>query len=233
MLNVVNLQPAYILHTRAYRDTSALLEVLTVDYGRASLVARGVKGAKARYKGILQPFVPLLISWQGKGELMTLRMAEPNGIAHNLMGDTLLCGLYLNELLVKLLHRYDAHPELFLSYQQTLIALPEKDQQQVALRLFEKNLLAELGYALQLEYEAITHQPIQADGFYLFNPTQGLLSCLNPNHQPNVFQGKNLLAIHNNNFTQSAYMRDAKRLLRIALNHLLEGKPIRSRELFF
>ena len=233
MLSVVNLQPAYVLHSRAYRDTSALLEIFALDYGRVSLVARGVKGTKARYKGLLQPFVPLLMSWQGKGELMTLRMAEPHGIAHNLMGNTLLCGLYLNELLVKLLHRYDAHPELFLSYQQTLIALQEKDQQQIVLRLFEKNLLTELGYALQLEYEAITHQPIDVERFYFFNPTQGLLPCLNPNQQPNVFQGENLLAIHNNNFAHSAYMRDAKRLIRIALNHLLEGKTIRSRELFF
>jgi len=230
MLNNVLLQPAYILHTRLYRDTSLLIEIFTPDYGRVSLVARGVRGARSRYKGLLQPFIPLLISWRGKGELMSLTSVEANGISQYLVGETLLCGIYLNELLVRLLHRYDAHPNLYQSYQTTLTKLINETQ--ISLRLFEKKLLAELGYALQLNREAQTGASIQSKQFYFFEPTRGVFNSTNNVQQKNVFSGEALLAIHNNEFSETHTMNDAKRLLRIALNYLLGGKPVRSRELF-
>lgn len=230
MLHDVLLQPAYILHTRLYRDTSVLLELFTPDYGRVSLIARGVRGQRGRFKGILQPFVPLLISWRGKTELMSMTGAEACDVPHHLVGDTLLCGLYLNELLMKLLHRYDAHPNLYHVYQQTLRQLPHG--QAVALRFFEKQLLSELGYALQIDREANTNAVIDPEQFYYFDPARGVFNCSNPQQQRNVFSGETLLAIHNSELSKLTDMRDAKRLLRIALAHLLDGKPIRSRELF-
>lgn len=230
MLNNVLLQPAYILHTRLYRDTSLLLELFTPEYGRVSLIARGVRGARARYKGLLQPFVPLLISWRGKTELMTLTAVEANGIVPQLSGETLVCGIYLNELLVKLLHRYDPHPNLYQIYQKTLQRLSQ--DKQIALRFFEKRFLAELGYALQIQREANTNALVDPGQFYYFDPARGLLHCANPEQQHNVFCGESLLAIDSDAISTTTEMRDAKRLLRIALAHLLDGKQIRSRELF-
>lgn len=235
MQHSVLLQPAYILHARSYRDTSALLELFTHDHGRVSVVARGAKGPRSRFKGLMQPFVPLLISWYGRSELMTLTAAEPNGMPHGLSGDTLLCGLYFNELLMRLLHRYDSHPCLFQAYQQALLTLPIKQPQQMVLREFEKELLCELGYALQLDREAHTGTMIDADQFYYFDPHQGFFSCVNPSDREgshHVFSGESLLALHTNEFKQENSLRDAKRLLRIALRRLLGDKPIKSRELF-
>lgn len=284
MSNSVLLESAYILHARAYRDTSLLLELFTQEHGRVSAVARGAKGARSRFKGLLQPFVPLVVSWSGKGELMTLLAAEANGIAHSLTGDALVCGIYLNELLMRLLHRYDAHSILYQNYRQALCGLQEKTSQvsgvpakklagtpsllnrsakaelslavrgenpfsplttphrrcaagtaeQVVLREFEKQLLIELGYALELDREAQTGMMVSPEQFYYFDPSHGLFACKAPTSQSTiqqVFSGKSLLALHTGDLLEENYLRDAKRLLRLALGHLLGGKPIRSREL--
>lgn len=233
MSNLEPLQPAYVLHTRAYRDTSLLLELFSFSQGRVSAVARGVRSSKSRFKALLQPFVPLLVSYRGKGDLLNLYVAEPDGISHNLMREELLCGIYLNELLVRLLHRYDAYPNLFMAYKQALMNLQQTNTVQLTLRLFEKTLLIELGYALELDREAKTGMPICRDQFYSFDPAQGLLHCSSNLERFNVFLGDSLLAIQQNQLHNNHQLRDAKRLLRIAINHLLGNKPIRSRELFF
>ena len=128
----VNLQPAYVLHSRPYRDSSALLEVLTPEHGRISLVARGVRNRSRRGSGAaqLQPFVPLLLSFTGRGELKTLTAKETVGAAISLRGERMFSGLYINELLVRLLHRHDPHPQLFALYGQTLEALQGNAEQQ-------------------------------------------------------------------------------------------------------
>lgn len=228
----VQLQPAYVLHTRPYRETSLLLEIFTPDYGRISAVARSARGPRSRFKGLLQPFQSLMISWYGKTELMNVTAAESNGIGYYFSGESLICAIYLNELLMRLLHRYDAHPALYTAYQKALSDLQQKTSLQQTLRLFEKCLLLELGYALQLKCEWGNGKNIEPDGFYYFNPTQGLVATVNNTHAP-VFSGKNILALQANQLTDEDSLRDAKRLLRIALNHLLENKPIKSRELFF
>lgn len=232
MSNIL-LQPSYILHTRSYRDTSLLLELFTHDHGRISAVARGAKSAKSKFKGILQAFLPLVVSWCGKTDLLTLTAAEQNGLGHHLSGDALICGFYLNELLMRLLHRYDAHARLFIIYEQALIGLQEHQFQQEKLRQFEKQLLIELGYALQLDREAHTGTLINPEQFYYFNPHEGLFPCDSPqakDQTKHIFLGENLLALHMNEFNKN--LSDAKRLFRIALSHLLGDKPIRSRELF-
>lgn len=232
-MSQTTLQPAYVLHARAYRDTSLLLELFTQEFGRISVVARGARGPRSQFKGLLQPFVPLLVSYFGKTELMTLTTAETNGWLLELKGDQLLCGFYLNELLVRLLHRYDAHPQLFQQYQLTLRALQSSQQQQMVLREFEKCLLAELGYALQLDRDAASGMKIDPQQFYYFDPLQGLLSSDHACVKKQVkFLGASLLALHSGELSREDYLRDAKRLLRIALGKLLGDKPIKSRELF-
>jgi DNA repair protein RecO (recombination protein O) len=232
MSHTVLLQPAYVLHTRAYRDTSLLLELFTPEHGRLSAIARSARGARSRFKGVLQPLQPLVVSWYGKTDLMSLTTAEASGIGHMLCGEALVCALYLNELLVRLLHRYDAHPALYNAYQQTLVALQQNQSIQPTLRLFEKNLLLELGYALQLDQETQTKKNIDPEQFYYFNPTHGLSLSEQHSPSPNVFSGTSLLALHRDELISENSLRDAKRLLRIALNQLLENKPIKSRELF-
>jgi len=158
--------------------------------------------------------------------------AECYSPPHQLMAEALLCGIYLNELLIKLLHRYDPHPGLFVAYQEALNGLQSNQKHQITLRLFEKQLLLELGYALQLDKIHGTNEQIVPEHMYFFDPAHGLIPCVNKSTQANVFSGASLLALHMEEFTQSDYLRDAKRLLRIAITSLLDNKPLRSRELF-
>src|SRR6185437_9440208 len=134
----VLLQPAYVLHIRSYRETSLLVELFTPEYGRLTVIAKGVRQSKSVLAGLLQPFVPLLVSWSGKHELMTLLHAEANGSAKYLKGECLFAGLYLNELLMYLLQKWDAHLNLFSAYENTLTSLQTNSLEQKTLRSFEK-----------------------------------------------------------------------------------------------
>ena len=230
----VNLEPAFVLHYRAYRDTSLLLDLFTPEHGRISAVARGARGAKSKLKGLLQPFMPLLISWVGKSDLVTLCGAEPNGKANLLQGKNLMSGLYLNEILVRLLHRFDPHPGLFETYQQTLEKLENKENE-AALRSFELNLLNALGYAMQLDCEATTGTPLDADKNYYYVIEHGItaLSSEEAIADDNyVFLGKTLLSIAKHDWSESHVLQDAKRLMRLAFAPLLNNRPLNSRELF-
>ncbi|MFZ0219761.1 MAG: DNA repair protein RecO [Candidatus Aquirickettsiella sp.] len=233
MLNTDQLQAAYILHTRPYRDTSLLIDAFTASQGRVNLIAkgaRGVRGKKSRFSGSLQAFVPLLLSWRGKTDLMNLLNAEPNPIPlPHLTGKLLVCGLYLNELLIRLLYRYDPYPQLFQAYHTALRSL--SDNPAIALRVFEKKLLAELGYAF-LDKDSLSNQALLPHQSYQFIPSQGLVVCLNKSlPKQAIFSGTSLLAIHHESWDLPIHLLDAKRLFRLALNYLLEGKAIRSREL--
>ena len=151
----VSLQPAFVLHARPWRETSLIVETLTQHFGRIALIAKGARRPRSAVRGLLMAFQPLTLSWFGKRELRTLKNAEWQGGQPLLAGPALMCGFYLNELILKLLPRDDPHPQLFLQYQQTLKELAEGAAQAVTLRRFEKRLMQELGYALLLEQEAV------------------------------------------------------------------------------
>jgi len=228
----VVLQPAFILHTRSFRDTSLLVDLFTLQYGRISTIARGVRSAKSKSRGLLLPFIPLLASWSGKSELMTLGKIEANGLAYDLSGKKLLSGFYLNELLVRLLARHDPHPDIFHAYQDTLSSLQNVKDVQIALRLFEKQLLAKIGYGLQLTKD-IQGKPIAAGQYYYYEQERGFIKCqkdLNINTQ-SIFSGENLLAFHDNKFKDISALREIKYLMRFIFDHLLDNKPLKSREL--
>ena len=237
----VLLQPAFILHHWPYRDTSVLLDVFTPDYGRVGLVARGARQPKSRSTGVLQAFHPLLVSWTGSGDLHTLSAAESSGAARWLTGAALMSGLYLNELLVRLLHRHDPHPELFADYQSVLTRLaspasPEAEPQlEMALRLFEKRLLAAIGYGLVLEHEAGSDAPIDAERIYAYHVGAGALPWQGddePADQAVLMHGSSLLALARDDLGDAQVLREAKRLMRAALAAQLGGKPLASRRLF-
>lgn len=225
----VALQPALVLHRRPYRNTSLLVEALTQDYGRVGLVARGVRTARSRLKGLLQPFAPLLLSWSGKGDLVTLTGAEEAAIPFALPASRLLCGFYVNELLLRFLKRYDPHPGLFAAYRQVLAALAEEDSEEAALRVFEKQLLAELGYGLMLSAEAVSGAPIRADAVYRYVLDRGPMTAENSGGIP--ISGRSLLALQRETFADPGELREVKRLTRVAIGMHLEGIPLRTREL--
>lgn len=220
------LQPAFILHQRPYRETSLLVELFTEQHGRLSAVARGTRSKKSPTRAMLQPFIPLLLSWHGKGELVTLSSIEMNGVYLSLQGDCLLGGLYLNELLIRVLHKHDPYPFLYTIYRETLLELQGATLQQKVLRLFEKKLLKELGY--ELPFSAI-----QTDQFYCFHPERGFDHChVTEGDAARIFSGKNLLAVANNELQDDEILRDAKRLMRLALAPLLGTQALQSRKLF-
>jgi DNA repair protein RecO (recombination protein O) len=228
----VNLQPAFILHRQPYRNTSLLLEVWTLAYGRVGLVARGVRAPRSRLQPLLQPFLPLLLSWTGKGELPTLTGAEEAGPAITLTPERVWSGFYVNELIWRLTKRHDPHAGLFAAYQQVLMALAQQTSQEVALRVFEKRLLSEIGYGLHLECEALTGQPLEPDHIYLYVLDQGPIAVAA--HQDGIdISGNGLLALHGESLDKHnrGILRETKRLTRAAIDVQLQGRPLKTREL--
>ncbi len=237
MILRITLQPAYILHRRPFRETSLLLQVLTADYGRIALVARGVRTERSKLRAVLQPFSPLVLSFQGRGDLMTLQSAESNGLPLFLQGERLASGFYLNELLVRFLPESDASPTLFAAYSRTLTAIAASSASnslELTLRLFEKQLLEELGYGLLFIQSIPDAQPFFAERFYRFYPGQGfvLSSADEMARCDTVFSGKSLLALASGALPDENSLRDAKRLLRMALAALPGARPLQSRRLF-
>jgi DNA repair protein RecO (recombination protein O) len=229
----VQLQPAYVLHHRPYRDTSRILELFTRDYGRVSVFARGARSARkagTALTSILQPFNRLLVSWSGKGEAGQLTAAEFDGSVSSLPPDRLVSGFYLNELLLKLFARHDSHPDVFSLYRATLDALKVDADGVRSLRLFEKRLLDALGYGLALEREFAADRPLDASHVYRYRLEQGATRIDGVAEGVDIFTGRTLLAVAREDFADPAICAEARVLLRAALDHCLEGKELRTRQ---
>lgn len=233
--------PAFVLHTRPYQETSLLLELFTETHGRLSAIAKGARRPKARARGLLQPFVSLLVSCAGRGELLTLKNFDPSGFVTCLQGRALISAFYLNELLMRMMHRFDPHPELFEIYKNTLEMLKHPEQAEIALRLFEKSLLKALGYELQFTKEAETGDLILDDAWYAFDPERGpifvhknsnFLNLKYSHMNDKLFKGKTLNALAQNRLEEKSILSDAKRIMRRALKVHLGGRPLESRRLF-
>src|SRR6266540_2232203 len=153
-------EPAFVLHAYPYRETSVIVEAFTPAFGRVAMVARGARRPRSELRGLLQGFQPLLLSWSGQHELKTLHKAEWRGGLPLVGGSALLCGFYLNELLLKLLPREDPHPQLYRDYEAALADLAAGDAQAPLLRFFELDLIAALGYALSLTHETESGAPV-------------------------------------------------------------------------
>ena len=227
-----SLEPAYILHSRQYRESSLLLEALSRGHGRVGLVARGARGAKSRWKNILQPFRPLLLSWTQRGELGTLTGADQVASPPALVGEALFCGLYANELMVRFLHRLDPHPELFEFYRHLLTQLAAGKQSQPLLRVFEMRLLQSAGFGMQLDHEHGSDQLISADAWYLYKPEAGPMRC-DREQEPNALlvSGSALLALKTGKI-EDHHLKELKQLMRQLIRNQLGDKPIASQALF-
>jgi len=225
----VQQQSAYILHHRPFRDSSQILEILSRDHGKLSLVARGSRGARSRLKGVLRPFLPLRMSWVQRSELGTLTGAESAGEPMSLGGDALMAGYYVNELLLHLLHRHDPQPEIFDLYAQCLRDLRAADDVAASLRHFEIVLLELLGYALEFEHEAGSDTAIRDEQNYEYRVEQGPVPVAR-SEGPMVFRGDVLRRIGRHRFDQDTTLRAAKRLLRQVIAHHLGGRELKTRK---
>jgi len=233
----IHQQSAFILHHRGYSETSLLLEVLTAQHGRIGLIAKGAKRPSSRVRGVLKPFQRLLIGWSGKGELAVLTGAEADGHNAALEGSALYCGFYMNEVLLRLLHRHDPHDRLFDVYQSALTRLClSNNSHEAVLRVFEKNLLRELGYGLVLDHDIADKKPIEADAMYAYIFERGPTRLAHPElHRPTEglrIRGASLLALAQETLNDATALRDAKALMRAALARHLGEQPLHSRKLF-
>jgi len=229
----ITLEPSYILHGRPYRESSLLLEALSKNHGRVGLVARGARGARSKWKNMLQPFRPLLLSWNQRGELGTLTGADQVASPPAMIGEALFCGLYANELLVRFLQRSDPHPGLFDLYSQLSHDLAAGTAPQPLLRLFEKQLLQAAGFGLQLEHEQGSNREILAEGWYQYIPESGPLrreAALSGNDD--LVSGAALLALKSGEIGQQ-HLQELKILMRKLIRFYLGDKKLKSQSLFY
>ncbi|MFT7042086.1 MAG: DNA repair protein RecO (recombination protein O) [Candidatus Azotimanducaceae bacterium] len=261
MMTSDELQPAYVLHARKYRDTSLIVELLTRHEGRVSAVVRGARSKRGRQQGTWQPFMPLLASCFGQGDLRTVKHAEFLQTAFHLSGEQLLLGLYANELLVRVLGKFEAVPAVFGQYQSLLAVLAAgsvdaaldpravntddaseplhrplmANPARVALRHFELCVLSEMGYGISFAHEAASDRAVQASRRYQFVAGEGfylLPGSTAADAEGGDYPGEYLLAIAAGEIDSTAIDRCARAVIRVAIGNLLGGRPLNSRELF-
>ena len=225
-------QPGYVLHTYAFRESSLVVEAFTRAYGRVAMIARGAKRPRSALRGNIMAFQPLGLSWSGRGELRLLLRAEWQGGQPRLQGKSLLCGFYLNELLLKLLPREDAHEQLFLDYQVALARLAEETEPGAVLRRFEKALLRELGYALALDRDSASGAAIDPRLSYAYEPERGPVAVNGGAHTGLVLSGQALLDMVRDDYGDPRTLQQAKALMRLLISHRMEQKPLNSRRIF-
>ena len=224
-------EPAFILHSYPYRETSLIVEAFTRHHGRIGLVAKGARRPKSALRGTLLAFQPLLVSWGGKGELRGLYSAEWQGGIPQLKGIGLMSGFYLNELLLKFLQRDDAHEGLFDLYAEAITALSVNSAIAATLRRFEKYLLGELGYALTLDHEAGTGDKVQPDALYQYIVEKGPVRAEAANPDGVEVSGKTLLDLSCDNYDDAVTLAQSKQLMRHLVGHYLGNKTLHTRQL--
>ena len=254
MIQPADRQPGYVLHRRAYRESSALVELLTRDLGRVGAVMRGVKRSPRSARD-LEPFGRIAVSWRGRGQLVTVLRAE-TVVRRSLSGDALFAGLYINELLVKTLGREEPVADLFDSYDAAIASLAEVqssatgsparnhsstaggerrgfDELEPILRTFERRLLDELGYGIAFEVDVANGRPIEPGRLYRVVDGEGFREVAKQEASPvQVFDGVQIAAMNAGEYRDRAVLQGAKRILRRAIAVRLGGKPLVTRRLF-
>lgn len=222
----ISAQPAWVLHMRPWRETSALVDLFTHEHGRVGAIARGVRGPRQQpLRAALQAFTPLRVSFHQTGELATLGAIEASGAAVGLTGDAAMAGLYLNELLLRLTARGDPCAALFVRYSAALAELAQAGGLAWTLRRFERDLLAELGYALSFTRDALG-VPLDPQAGYRVDPDHGAIRVSSA--REGEVSGAALLALADDQEPDAASLRALRRLLRHRLSRLLDGRPLRS-----
>jgi DNA repair protein RecO (recombination protein O) len=223
-------QPAFVLHSYPYKETSLIIDLFTREHGRIALIGKGAKRPHSKLRGVLQTFQPLSAGWTGKSELRILTDAEWVGGMLPLDGNSLLCGFYLNELLLKLLARDDAHPLLFDYYVAALNQLAHREPVPVVLRKFELALLKQTGVAADLTHCTGSGGPVTPDTLYVVDPEHGPRPARASDTWPRV-AGKTLLDMEREDYADGATLAQSKQLMRFLLAHHLGGAPLNTRQI--
>jgi len=224
----VDHQPGYVLHTYPYKETSLIVEAFTRGFGRVALLARGARRPRSAMRGVLLAFHPLRFGWSGAGELATLMQAEWAGGAQSLGGRGLMCGFYLNELLLRLLPREDPHEALFDAYAESLQRLAAGGDLPATLRGFEKRLLAELGYAPLLDRDAAS-RPIDPGQRYVYEPERGPVPSNGARSGDLVVRGQTLLDVAAGDYARPETRDEARALMRALIGERLHGQVLHTR----
>ena len=224
-------QKAFVLHAHPYSETSLIVDVFSREQGRLPLLARGARRPRSVLRGNFMAFAPLELGWFGTGEVKTLAKAEWLGGISLLSGRCLLLGYYLNELLVKLLPRDDAHPQLFDAYEDALRALSSGAEDAPELRRFEQTLLKELGYGLTLDVDARSGARVVDDREYVFWIERGPVERDDGDDTASV-SGKTLLDMVADDYSDARTRFESKGLMRQLIAHHLSGRPLHSRRVF-
>lgn len=227
----VSEQPGYILHARPYRETSLLVDVLSRDHGQIGIVARGVRKEKSRWKGLLQPLQALLFTWTGRSDLVTLTALEAGPPLPSLAGDRLFAGMYLNELVLRIGRRGEGQGGTYPAYELCLQRLASGDDPAWCLRRFERDFLADLGYALRLDRTADDDGPVDADRDYGYDVEGGAIDVHRVPAGGLTVRGASLLALASDVMPDSAGLRDLRRLMRVVIRHHLSGGNLNAWEL--
>ena len=228
----VLLEHGFVLHQRAYRNTSQLLECVTAVHGRVGLIARGSRRMTSRDRGqraLLQPFVPLRLSWLRRGELGRLTHVEPASASYDLAAQRLLAGYYSNELLLRLTARGDPNAEVFSCYSRCLAELAGGARVARTLRIFELHLLHALGYGLELGADAATGEPLRAELRYVFELEHGPRVTELEDPDADVYLGSDLISLREQMLEDESSLRTSQRLLGRVLRVYLGDRPLRSR----
>ncbi|WP_457673656.1 DNA repair protein RecO [Thiolapillus sp.] len=225
-----DLSPAFVLHARRYGESHLLLDMLTLSQGRLPVMARGAGSARSIRRALLQPFIPLLASWAGRGSIANLRQVEARGHYRLPRGMALYSGFYVNELILRLLETHEPVPELFSIYENCVEQLSRGSEIDASLRRFELAMLRILGYGVELSHEADHGRPVQPDLFYTYESELGI-RCAAGN-EANAVQGSTLLALAGDLPMDDRQRQEAKHLMRRIIGYYLGDRPLRSRELF-
>jgi DNA repair protein RecO (recombination protein O) len=231
-------QAVYVLHTYPFKETSLVVELFTHGFGRVATTAKGARRPRSAMRGMLQSFQPLIATWSGKLELKTLHSLEWGGGLLLLKGEALMCGFYLNELLLRLLPREDSHGTLFEYYSLTLKTLAISQDLATTLRRFELKLLQELGYAIPLQND-VNDIPILEEATYRYEAEHGAVRLNSENSRAAInraisgvqLAGKTLIDMANDDYTHAQTQQQSKLLMRYLLAHYLGDKPLHTRQL--
>lgn len=225
-------EPAYVIHRRPWRETSLMVDVFTLNRGRMTVIARGANSARSPLKAQLQPFQPLLLDWTGRGDLKTLTQVEVRPGPELKRTASLYSGLYLNELLQRILPMADAHPALFAAYIDAISDLSSTDDVEPVLRRFEQIFAGSLGYDFAWDHTTDTGEAVEANKHYCYDPEQGIVAKPFRGVRLQELPGEVLLAIAAGDLESADSRRLAKRIMRVLVDYLLQGRPLNSRSLF-
>ncbi len=222
-------EPGYVLHTYSYKETSLIVEAFTRRFGRVALLARGARRPRSAMRGTLLAFHPLRLNWSASAELGTLSAVEWSGGMRALEGVGLMCGFYLNELVLRMLPRDDAHEQLFDVYAASLERLARGEAHAPVLRSFERRLLAELGYALVLDRDAVSGAPIDPSRRYLYESDRGPVAVNGAPASELTYSGRTLLDVLRDDYARAETREEARTLMRTLISQRLGGQLLHTR----